>query len=48
MIDYVHGAAHSVYIKHVYNGTVADNFLSYDLFGEDRTITIEERADSVV
>jgi hypothetical protein len=29
VLNYVHEAAHSVYIKHVYNGTVADTGLCY-------------------
>ena len=47
-LNYVHEATHSVYIKHVYNGTVADTFLGDEVFGEDRTIPIEYRVDDVV
>ena len=48
MLNYVHETAHSVYIKHVYNGTVADTFLGDELFGADRTIPIEDRVGSAV
>jgi hypothetical protein len=40
MLNYVHKAAHSAYIKHVYNGIDADTFLGGELFGADRTIPI--------
>ena len=48
MLYYVHEATHSVYIKHVYNGAVADTFLGDELFGADRTIPIEHKVDSAV
>ena len=41
-------ATQSLYIKHVYNGAVADYFLGDDLLGDDRTIPVEERVDNVV
>ena len=44
----VHEAAHSLHIKHVYNGAVAEAFLGDALFGTDRTIPIEERLDIAV
>ena len=47
-INCVHEAAHSVYVKHVYNGTVAETFLGDELFGADRTIPVEDRVDSAV
>ena len=47
-LNNVHEAAHSLYIKHVYNGAVADTFLGDDLLGRDRTILVEERVDIVV
>ncbi len=47
-LNFVHEAAHSVYAKHVYNGTVAETFLGDKLFGADRTIPIEDRVDNAV
>ncbi len=47
-LNCVHEAAHSLYVKHVYNGAVAETFLGDALFGAGRTILIEERADNVV
>ncbi len=47
-LNCVHEAAHSVYVKHVYNGTVAETFLGDKLFGADRTIPVEDRVDSAV
>ncbi len=44
----VHESAHSLYIKHVYNGAVAETFLGDALFGADRTIPVEERVDNAV
>ncbi len=44
-LNYVHEASHAVYLKHVYNNTVAKTFLGDELFGADRTIPIEERVD---
>jgi hypothetical protein len=46
-LNRVHEAAH-VYMKHVYNGTVAETFLGYELFGADRTIPVEDRVDIAV
>ena len=47
-LNYAHEAAHSVDMKHVYNGTLADFFLGDELFGADRTSSIEERLDNAV
>jgi hypothetical protein len=47
-LNCVHESAHSVYLKHVYNGTVAETFLGDNLFGTDRTIPIEDRVDNAV
>ena len=47
-LNCVHEAAHSLYVKHVYNGAVAEKFLWDALFGTDRTIAVEERVDSAV
>jgi hypothetical protein len=47
-LNCVHEAAHSLYVKHVYNGAVAETFLGDDLFGAYRTIPMEERVDSAV
>jgi hypothetical protein len=47
-LNCVHELAHSVYLKHVYNGTVAETFWGDDLFGADRTIPIEDRVESGV
>jgi len=47
-LNCVHEAAHSLYVKHVYNGTVAEIFLGDALFGADRTILVEERVDIAV
>jgi hypothetical protein len=47
-LNCVHESAHSVYRKHVYNGTVAETFLGDNLFGADRTIPIEDRVDIAV
>ena len=47
-LNCVHESALSVYLKHVYNGTVAETFLGDNLFGADRTIPIEERVDNSV
>jgi len=47
-INSVHEAAHSLYIKHVYNGEAANTFLGDALFGADKTIPIEERVDNAV
>ena len=44
----VHEATHSLYVKHVYNGAVAETFLGDALFGADRTIPVEERVDTAV
>jgi hypothetical protein len=47
-LNYVHEAAHAVYLKHVYNNTVAETFLGDELLGADRTIPIEERVDKAI
>jgi hypothetical protein len=47
-LNCVHEAAHSLYVKHVYNGVVAENFLGDALFGADKTIPVEERVDNAV
>jgi len=47
-LNCVHESAHSVCLKHVYNGTVAETFLADDLSGADRTIPIEEKLDRAV
>jgi hypothetical protein len=47
-LNCVHEAAHSLYVKHVYNGAVAETFLGDALFRADRTIPVEEREDSAV
>jgi hypothetical protein len=44
-INCVHEAAHSLYINHLYNVTVAETFLGDDLFEVGRTISVEERVD---
>ena len=44
----VHEAAHSLCIKHVYNGAVAETFLRDALFGADTAIPVEERVDNAV
>ena len=47
-LNNVHEAAHSLYIKLVYNGAVAETFIGDELFGADKTIPVEERVDSAV
>jgi hypothetical protein len=48
-LNCVHEAAHSsLYVKHVYNGAVAETFWGDDLFGADMTIPVEERMDNAV
>jgi hypothetical protein len=44
-LNCVHEVAHSLYIKHVYIGAVAETFLGDALFGADKTIPVEERVD---
>ena len=44
----MHESAHSVYLKHVYNGTVAATFSGDNLFGADHTLPIDERVDNAV
>ena len=44
----VHEAAHSLYVKHAYNGAAAETFLGDALFGADRTIQVEESVDNAV
>ena len=43
----IHEAAHSLYIKHVYNEAVADTFFGDDLLGAGRTIQAVERVNNV-
>jgi hypothetical protein len=47
-LNCVHATAHSLYIKHVYNGADAKTFLGDALFGADRNILVEERVDNAV
>ena len=47
-LNCVHEAAHSLYVKHVYNGAVAETFLGDIVFGADRTIPVEDRLDSAI
>jgi hypothetical protein len=47
-LNYVHEASHAVYLKQVYNNTVAETFLGDELFGADRTVPVEERVDKAV
>ena len=47
-LNCVHESAHSVYLKHVYNGTAADFVFGENLFGADCTMFIEERIHSAV
>ncbi len=47
-LNCVHETDHSLYVKHVYNGTVAETFLGDALFGANRTIPVEERVDNAV
>ena len=47
-LNCVHEAAHSLYVKHVYNGAVAENFLGDALFAADRTIPVGARVDNAV
>ncbi len=47
-LNYVHEASHAVYLKHVYNNTVAETFLGDELFGADRTVHVEDRVDKAV
>ena len=44
----VHEATHSLYIKHVYNGVVAETYLGDALFGADKRIPVEERVDNAI
>ncbi len=46
--NYIHEGAHAVYLRHVYNNTVAEIFLGDELFGTDGTVPIEERVDKAV
>ncbi len=41
-LNYAHESTHSVYLKHVNNGTIADTFLGDNLFGADHTIPIQD------
>ena len=47
-LNCVNEAAHSLYIKHVYNGAAAETFLRDALLGVDITIPVEERVDNAV
>ncbi len=47
-LNCVHEAAHSLCVKHVYNGAAAETFLGDALFGADRTILVEERVENAV
>jgi len=47
-LNSVHEAVHSLYVKHVCNGVVAETFLGDALFGAGRTIPVEGRVDSAV
>ncbi len=47
-LNYVHETAHSLYIKHVYNGTDANTYLGADLFETYRIVPVEERVDGAV
>ena len=47
-LNHVHEASHAVYLKHVYNNTVAETFLGDELFGADRTVPVEDRVDKAV
>ncbi len=47
-LNYVHEASHAVYLKHVYNNTVAETFLGDELFGADRTDPVEDKVDKAV
>ncbi len=42
-LNCVHEAAHSLYVKHVYNGAIAETFWGDALFGADRTILASGR-----
>jgi hypothetical protein len=46
--NYVHEAAHSVYLMHVYNNAVEKTFPVDDLFGADITILIEDRVYNTI
>jgi hypothetical protein len=47
-LNCMHEAAHSLYVKHVYNGAIAETFLGDALFGANITIQVEERVDNAV
>ena len=47
-LNYVHETAHSVYIKQVYNDTVAETFLGDELSGADCKIPVKERVEIAV
>ena len=47
-LNYVHEAAHVVYLTHVYNNTVAETFLGDELFGANRAFPIEESVDKAI
>ncbi len=47
-LNHVHEASHAVYLKHVYNNTVAETFLGDELFGANMTVPVEDRVDKAV
>ncbi len=47
-INCEHEEAHSIYIRHVYNGIFTKIFLCDELFGVNRIISIEDKVDGAV
>jgi len=47
-LNYIHEAAHSVYLRHIYNDSVAKKKLEDELFGPDGTVPIEDKVDSAL
>jgi hypothetical protein len=47
-LNYVHEASYAVYLKPVYNNTVAETFLGDDFFGADRSVPVEDIVDKAV
>ena len=47
-LSHIHKATHSLYLKHVYNGTVADTFWGNELFRANMTIHIKAKVDNEV
>jgi hypothetical protein len=45
-LNCVHEVAHSLYIKHVHNGAVANTFLGANFLGAGNAILVEERVPS--